>query len=820
MAVEETTTALANAEDKGQEKDDNISFPPGILIGQDWSKKPTLQLKESHINALRDLIRSFHHRDNPARREEVIRVWEAELFWRGYQHILPRATGGWQFAEQGSGYGPGEPYFQNSIYETNYYQSYGLSVISALTRDIPKVRMVPTCPSETTDITAAAAANKMIPLIVRNNDMMGLMTEVGRYLWTDGRVLLFTRYQKDAAKFGYKPDPEGLSPEEAGKEEQGAEKPPKSSREARGGIVISPYGTLETKMPMKANYLCECPYLIREREIELSIAKGTWQDKADKIAGGGRSMEADDISRLARMNVRMGVDDNFVTSDSEAYDVTVLDVWLRSTAYTEIKDKQTQAELKELAPMGMCITFAGDIFMEAKEDCIEDHWSLIRAMPGDGARRNGIGASYIPIQKIVNNDMELINDYLTNGIPIKWMDAVTFDIEHIKNQTNTPGGIRPFNAIPGVDSNQLVVMEPTIQFPPELLAHVADLGTGMTAQILTGVYPALSGGDTKENRSDAGIRTQRDNALGRIGIPWRFIKSGIACTMKQAVMCLATNSDEDKIESSGLKRGQDPIIVELQDLKGNFLCWPESDENFPESWLDQQNRVTEMVTTAANDPTGQMAEVIYAPQNFELLKSTVGVTGLYIPRAAQYEKQLGELSILKKSVAEPNPELDKVKQAEEQLKQQAQTNPADPQLPAKAQAIQQMLSQLPQEISSVPIDVQVDDHETHAETCRGWLISAEGRQMDNGTEDEKSFYMNVRLHFLEHLKAQANIDQKKADAAQQKIPQKGVSGSVSYGDLVKSGDTQGATQLLAQRGIQSSGGTEGGTEVVTNQQDK
>src|SRR5271170_6811720 len=93
-------------EQKGEKKDFLDSVAPGVLIGTDWSVEPELDVKESHISAAKSLLKKVKMRDNPARREEILRVWEAELFWRGYQHLLPSRTGfGWEFAGIGSGYG-------------------------------------------------------------------------------------------------------------------------------------------------------------------------------------------------------------------------------------------------------------------------------------------------------------------------------------------------------------------------------------------------------------------------------------------------------------------------------------------------------------------------------------------------------------------------------------------------------------------------------------------------------------------------------------------------------------------------------------------
>src|SRR5665213_2984149 len=183
---------------------------------------------------------------------------------------------------------------------------------------------------------------------------------------------------------------------------------------------------------------------------------------------------------------------------------------------------------------GLRFTFCGPELISAKKESLDDHWTLIQADAGDGIHRASLGGSYIPAQKIVNTLLELSNAYFIHGVPMKWMDNETFDVEHIQGQTNTPGGIRPFVApATGVDVNSLVFIEPTIQFPNGLAEMIDDFGKGQIGQILTGVFPALSGDDVGNADTGIAMKLQRDAALGRMGVPWRNIKEGMASVMLQ-----------------------------------------------------------------------------------------------------------------------------------------------------------------------------------------------------------------------------------------------------------------------------------------------
>jgi hypothetical protein len=796
---------------KNGKSDFVASLPAGSLIGTDWSKSPTLELRESHVNAVRALLRKLMQRDMPARREEILRVWEAELFWRGYQHLLPSRVGfGWEFAGPGSGYGPGEQGFKSN-FETNFYLTYGLSVVSALTRQVPKTLFNPVCPKDDADITAACAANKLRDVIIRNNNFLSLMSDMARFLWTDGRVSFYTRYVKDGQRFGFGKPEEAENPEEASASEAGNAPPPKKSSgrgEPRGQTIVTCHGALEVKYPIKANNQSEAGWLIWACERDLPVAKGMYPKKADKIVVSRGGPAGDDVDRLARVNTKLGVEDNFVTSDSEAYDVTIQNAWLRDCSLLEIEDDQVRNDLLEMSEgRGLRFTFCGNEFIEAKQESMDDHWTLCFALPGDGIHRPALGSSYIPVQKQANTYLELRNDYLVRGVPMKWMDNDMFDVEHIKDQTNIPGGIRPFVADPTRPVGDFIYAETAVQYPTGLEEAIEDFGRGQTAQIITGVFPALSGDDVGQvGETMGGLKLQRDAALGRIGIPWRYIKEAIANVMLNAVQCTAINHDEN-IYASGSRNGADPIVVELQDLKGKYYCEPSTDENFPESWSEIQNRVGELMLESQANPA--LLEVVNHPNNYGFLKKATGLTELYIPKQESYEKQLGEIEELKKSGPLPNPayaELEKQIAAATQA-----VGSQDPTLAPIAtqqlEVLKKQLAQTPQQISSVEVDEKVDDHETEALTCLAFLRGPSGRALKAGTtagEDgevgEQEAYENIRLHYLTH---QQYAD--KIAAANKKQPEKGVSKSVSAKDLMAAGMTNELAQLLGEAGIQSNG---------------
>ena len=535
-------------------------------------------------------------------------------------------------------------------------------------------------------------------------------------------------------------------------------------------------------MPMKANCLGECDYAQENDEIPISLAKAAYPDKAESITAATAGPGGDNLARLARVNVNLGVENNFITTDSAAYDVTKQVTWFRPSVFFDPDvDEGMRGQLLDLFPNGARIVYMGETFCEARPVSMDDHLTLIHCRSGDGIHRASLLQWLLPIQKVLNNLLDLANDYLVRGVPMTWFPEGPFNREAIKSQTRVPGGFDFYVPDPNLPVlKEAIFVEEQLPFPEQLLLMIQWLG-GDLAQLLTGCFPALFGGDTGQNDTMGGIAIQRDQALGRLGVVWGRIKEGLSSVMRQAVQCLA-KSGQDVIKTVG----KESVVIETQDLKGNIHCFPETDENFPESPAQKQARIMLLITDAATNP--QIAAILDDPNNLELVKNGSGLPELIIPQLVARDKQLGELTILLKSGPLPNPALLQAEQMLQQLNARAETG--DPTVMMEAEQAQQQIPQIPPMISSVDIDPECDDHATEAATCLSIINSPKGRSLKNGTEQERQAFDNLRLHYLEHKKL--------VPPANQQQP-KPVSKSINIKDL----PPQEAAQLASQGGIQA-----------------
>ena len=87
---------------------------------------------------------------------------------------------------------------------TNLYQAFGLSFVSVISQDVPATRFYPQSTLSEADITTAKAGSEVAKLIEQNNHAEQLLTGLGFYLWTDGKIGGYVRYVADGQRFGWR----------------------------------------------------------------------------------------------------------------------------------------------------------------------------------------------------------------------------------------------------------------------------------------------------------------------------------------------------------------------------------------------------------------------------------------------------------------------------------------------------------------------------------------------------------------------------------------------------------------------------------------
>lgn len=732
-------------------------------------------------SALKDLVRHFGGQEMYPRRFEIKEAQKQRNFWRGMQHFLWDAREcQWRLPNDYQNSGPSTSATSNQDdprSETNIYYGYGKQIVAALTQSTPSVRFEPEDPLDSQDIQAAYSAEKMRRVIYRDNKILELLTDIARFLWTDGRVAVYTRWVTDGQRFGFEEEEFAVeTPEGENQSQVGARTP-------RGQEVMTAYGALEVKLPISQNDLDDCPYLQLNQEQDITSMKALYPQIAEKISAATVPVGESEYERVTRVSINQGTRQNRTTGEANQDLVSYQRTWLRPSTFYRIEDVDVRNELLTLFPDGVMVAYAGDTYCEARSESINDHWAIMHALPGDGMHRMSLGGPLVSLQERLNDLMDIAQNTYDATIPVKWVNAELIDLDALSEQERKPGGYLGIKPQAGMDMGYNFFIEPTVDVPVSMVTMIQQLKSDI-AQFLSGAFPALFGGNTGSNDTAQGIMIQRDQALGGLGITWRPLKELFAQITLQAVQ-VAANCRERNIATNipPVKGGQsETITIDLTDLAGNITCYPETDEGFPESWTSQRATYMNLAMNAEKNPA--MGALLFHPDNLAYAKRVIGLEDLVIPQADSRNKQLKEIDELLKGTPLPNPKLVQAQQQLPQIQQQAASE--GQQIPPQMmQQIQQQMAQLPPLISSVPIDDQFDDHEVEYTEVGRWINSPEGQKTKLSNPPG---FANVRLHGIEHFQMIP-----KKDAPADKPPTE----SITYKDLPPAGKVQ----LAAKGGI-------------------
>ena len=781
------------------------------------------------VNVLRELVREYRQEGVVARRHEIRRIRQARLFWQGMQYAWWNPSDmNWHLPYESRSNDDREleemPRYQ---FVTNFYQGFGLSFVAVISQDVPSVRFYPQSMQSLVDIAAARAASDVAELIERNNHVEHLLTSIGYFLWTDGKLGAYVRYVEDGQRFGFRdeevleaievplgPDhyvcPEcgqetavedgektKLNAEGAEEEAQrtrrhpgmgviedaqrgvavpqacpecGAELGEKDLRRAErvmvprvaavrrvpnGQELISIAGGLELNTPVWANEMHEYPYLQWQTEVHRAKLKAAYPLAASKIESAPSQGAEDVYARVSRLSVEQGLP-TVHPGDALMNLITFDRTWLRPWAFYSVEDETVRRDLLALFPDGCYVAFAGDVYCEARNEGMDDHWRVLHAMPGDGQNRPSVGDSLVQVQERYNALSNIQAETYEYGIPPIYADPQVLDFDSIGNQVAEPAAHFPARARPGQPLAAGFFQPAPAQVPPDMIRHQQDL-IGPVAQFLTGLFPAVFGGNMEDVKTASGYAMARDQAMGRLGLVWRRLKQFYADVMLLAVDCFRKNRPENvDVPLLGPDGMLDAKMIRVADLKGNICVHPEADETFPR--LKSQQRGVLQQLFGLKDPVIQ--EALAEPANLGYIKSVLGLTELVVPGEDSRNKQLREIqALLSGSPLVVEVKGDQLPHKGNQRSaigdQEEKSRSLGPQGPRDDNDAEPRMDDnrggaATVVLPSVAVDVLLDDHAVEFEECRRWANSEAGQ---SAKMTNPAGFANVRAHAEAHLRA-------------------------------------------------------------------
>jgi hypothetical protein len=317
---------------------------------------------------------------------------------------------------------------------------------------------------------------------------------------------------------------------------------------------------------------------------------------------------------------------------------------------------------------------------------------------------------------------------------------------------------------------------------------------GPVAQFLTGLFPAIFGGNMEDVKTASGYAMARDQAMGRLGLVWRRTKQFYADVLLLAVDCFRKNRPEDaEIPLLGPDGVLDARSIRTADLKGNICVHPEADETFPR--LKSQQRGVLQQLFSINDPVLQRA--LTEPANLGYIKNVLGLTEMVIPGEDSRNKQLREIQQLLASVPivvevphavisseARNPSssdgTDAMAASQRDSSSSASRNDdrnADRANAQSSATSDEQASGVARHsplatshslvLPSVPVDQLLDDHAVEFEECKRWANSEAGQ---SAHMTNPAGFANVRAHAEAHLRAMSQAALLQAAPAQKGKP--------------------------------------------------
>ena len=654
----------------------------------------------------------------------------------------------------------------------NIYKAHGQAWISAIAAGIPYVRFFPDDADNASDVETAKAYSKIAELIQRHNQAEILFLRALYLLFNTGTVFAYNE-RKTSKDFGIihepipgeqtitnrsyfcpacgtprgqetvvdpnSPSPAPPPPDEGAPIPDPNAPPPADSSQApdpnqpcpRCGLTLPPenqdqqetfpitvgydekpksreiigcYGPLHVEVPHYVSRLEDTPYLRFVTEEPLAKIQETYPEFAHLIKP---SYDSDAIERWAR-------NDRRYNGEWQENICTVQRMWLRPWAFNYWGDTKDDIvkQLKQQFPKGLYMVIINDdLIVEVLEDVLDDHWTATNSPFSEHIHAEPEGQSIVPLQDMTNELANITLETIEFGIPETFADPSVLDFENYSKSEARPGMVNQAKAPSGqnLSAGFHDIKAASLSQEVEMFANRLD----STTQFVLGTFPTIYGGSLEGGSGTAReYELSRAQALQRLSGTWTVLKSWWAKVMAKSVKSFAENMQEDEKMVKSIGDSFINVWIKKSQLQGKVgEIEPETSEAFPISWAQKRDVLMQLIQL--KDP--EVGAILQHPENMSFIAELIGMEDLYIPGDDDRNKQLYEISIL--------------------IQGQPTVSGIDP------------MTGQEQYQSTVPVDPEVDNHNTESEICLAWLKNDTGLATK---EQNPAAWMNVRAHYMEH----------------------------------------------------------------------
>ena len=673
-------------------------------------------LPENLQAILKELLKKYESENSWVRKRQIMQWKKNDRFWHGIQFIFWSETNqDWMAPIETSFYNSetdnedmNGPFYD---YVVNIYKAHGEAIIAALSAQIPAVRFPPDNADSVEDQETSKTFSKIADLIQKHNQAKRILLQALLMLWNQGIVAAYHSPKFDRA-FGniqipqYKP---GMQCPECGfiqdNEQNGdsgdinSDNPntdptqqvncPQCAQGSPGDpatgqppmppeqipmqpspildsfktapkmrVMIDIYGPLNVKVPYYARTQKDFTYLICALDQPKSFLKSLYCNQDGKFNDDlARKIDADGSEDMGTYE-RIGRAPSAYAYnlDGDQYLATLKRCWLRPWVFDDMPETlaSERDELKELFPDGCYVGMVGNVYVESRNESMDDYWTVGQAGLSTYIHSDPIGQSLIPIQEIRNVTVNLTLETIEQAIPSGFADTDTLNFDVYNKHEARPGMIYPVKRKPGEPLNQSFYTQDRATLSKEIPLFVQQLDKD--GQFVVGSFPSIYGGPGEGNsRTAAEYNMSRQMALQRLSIIWSLLNFWWCKLMEKCVHLYVDNMIEDERFVQKQKNNYINVWIRRAELTGNVgEVEPEGDESFPISIAQKQSLLMSLFQLQSPE----INEALFQTENRSLISEAFALTEFKMPGEDQRIKQMREINDMMANMQQIQPEKD------------------------------------------------------------------------------------------------------------------------------------------------------------------
>jgi hypothetical protein len=471
-------------------------------------------------------------------------------------------------------------------------------------------------------------------------------------------------------------------------------------------VCIEVYGGMNVKIPNYARCQDDVGYLINSYEKDYTLVCEEYDHldgneilnsiKAGRNVLGGY----DQYAMQARLSPQY-------QGEFPLNVVTCNDIWIRPARYNSLPEEDCK-RLKKKYPHGIKAVFINEELAEACDECMDDHWTLLKNPMSDYVHFAPLGQTLTSIQEITNDIISLVLQTIEHGVGQTIADPAVFDFTAYEQTEVLPGSIMPAKMVGSKKLNESIYEFRTATLSGEILPFYQQVQS--MGQLTSGALPSLFGGIIEGSNTASEYSMSRAQALQRLQNQWKTFCITWKNVFAKVIPAFMKETEEDIRE---VEKNDDGTFfntfIKRAEMEGKIgRVELEASENLPMT----QGQIKDVIEKLLLNQNPLIAQILSQPENIPIISEFLGLPDLFTPGEQDVINQYDEIKEL--LLGPPTPT-------------------GDPQVP---------------ETPSVEIDPDFDNNNIHFEICRKWIISDQGKQ---AKIDNPDGYQNVLLHAKAHL---------------------------------------------------------------------